>query len=157
MINYPSTTIPPEKTGNLRQFEKGPIVALKEIFLSFSDIGEILSPPKSTVLSFYNRCLKRSDVKNLPMAERQRIRDTRIPRRLVRESKKACPSAKTYLASGTPLLRQDTRYSNFAPLTLGAPRAGLLPSLAPGESGGILAIQCYPGRYWLHNLTPHAS
>jgi len=68
-----------------------------------------------------------------------------------------CPSAKTYLASGTPLLRQDTRYSNFAPLTLGAPRAGLPPSLAPGESGGTLAIQPYPRRYWLHNLTPHAS
>ena len=67
------------------------------------------------------------------------------------------PSAKTYLASGTPLLRQDTRYSDFAPLTLGAPRAGLPPSLAPGESGGTLAIQPYPGRYWLHNLTPLAS
>jgi len=49
-------------------------------------------------------------------------------------------SAKTYLASGTPLLRQDTRYSNFAPLTLGSPRAGLPPSLAPGESGGPPAI-----------------
>jgi len=67
------------------------------------------------------------------------------------------PSAKTYLASGTPLLRQDTRYSNFAPLTLGEPRAGLPHSLAPGESGGTLAIQPYPRRYWLHNLTPHAS
>ena len=66
-------------------------------------------------------------------------------------------SAKTYLASGTPLLRQDTRYSNFAPLTLGAPRAGLPPSLAPGESGGTLAIQPYPRRYWLHNLTPDAT
>jgi len=66
-------------------------------------------------------------------------------------------SAKTYLASGTPLLREDTRYSNFTPFTLGAPRAGLPPSLAPGESGGTLAIQPYPGRYWLHNLTPHAS
>ena len=53
-------------------------------------------------------------------------------------------SAKTYLASGTPLLRQDTRYSNFAPLTLGAPRAGLLPSLAPGESGGTLANTVLP-------------
>jgi len=61
------------------------------------------------------------------------------------------------IASGTPLLRQDTRYSNFTPLTLGAPRAGFLPSLAQGESGGTFAIQPYPGRYWLHNLTPHAS
>ena len=31
-------------------------------------------------------------------------------------------SAKTYRVSGTPLLRQDTRNSHFAPLTLGAPR-----------------------------------
>ena len=66
-------------------------------------------------------------------------------------------SAKIYLTSGTPLFHQDARYSNFVPLTLGAPRARLPPSLAPGESGGTLAIQPYPGRYWLHNLTPHAS
>jgi len=66
-------------------------------------------------------------------------------------------SAKTYLASGTPLLCQDTRYSKFGPLTLGTLGAGLPPLLAPGESGGTLAIQPYPERYWLHNLTPHAS
>jgi len=47
--------MPPEKTGNLTQFEKGQIVALKEKSLSFSEIGKILSRPKSTVLSFYNR------------------------------------------------------------------------------------------------------
>jgi len=34
MINHPSTTIPPEKSGYLTDFEKGQIVALKEkIFL----------------------------------------------------------------------------------------------------------------------------
>jgi len=45
-INHPSTTMPPEKTGNLTEFEKGQIVALKEKSLSFSEIGKILSCPK---------------------------------------------------------------------------------------------------------------
>jgi len=63
--------MPPEKTGNLTEFEKGQIVALKEESLSFSEIGKILSHPKSTVLSFYNRFQKRGDVKNLPMPGRQ--------------------------------------------------------------------------------------
>jgi len=45
-INYPSTTIPPEKTGNLTEFEKGQIVALKEKSLSFSEIGKILTSAK---------------------------------------------------------------------------------------------------------------
>jgi len=34
-INHLSTTIPPEKTGNLTEFEKGQIIALKEESLSF--------------------------------------------------------------------------------------------------------------------------
>jgi len=81
--------MPPEKTGNLTEFEKGQIVALKEKCLSFSEIGKILSRPRSTVLSFYNRFQKRGDVKNLPMPGRHKIIDTRTHRRLVRESKKA--------------------------------------------------------------------
>jgi len=81
--------MPPEKTGNLTEFEKGQIVALKEKSLSFSEIGKILSRPKSTVLSFYNWFQKRGDVKNLPMPGRHKIIDTRTHHRLVRESKKA--------------------------------------------------------------------
>jgi len=81
--------MPPEKTGNLTEFEKGQIVALKEKSLSFSEIGKILSRPKSTVVSFYNWFQKRGDVKNLPMPGRHKIIDSRTHRRLVRESKKA--------------------------------------------------------------------
>jgi len=80
--------MPPAKTGNLTEFEKGQIVALKEKSLSFSEIGRILSCPKSTVLSFYNRVQKRRDVKNLPIRGRHKIIDTRTHRRLVREFKK---------------------------------------------------------------------
>jgi len=80
--------MPPEKTGNLTEFEKRQVVALKEKCL-FSEIGKILSCPKSTVLSFYNQFQKRGDVKNLPMPGRHKIIDTRTHRRLVRESKKA--------------------------------------------------------------------
>ena len=84
--------MPPENTSNLTEFEKGQIVALKEKSLSFSEIGKILSRPKtrSNVLSFYNRFQKSGDVKNLPMPGRHQIIDTRYHHRLVRESKKAC-------------------------------------------------------------------
>ena len=82
--------MPPEKTGNLREFEKGQIVALKEKSLSFSAIGKILCRPKSTVLSFYNQFQKRGDIKNLPMPGRYKIIDTRTHCHLVRESKNAC-------------------------------------------------------------------
>jgi len=90
-INHPSTTLPPEKTGNLTEFEKGQIVALKEKSLSFTEIGsgKILSRPKSTVLSFYNRFQKRGDVKNLPIPGSNKIIDTRTHRCLVRECEKA--------------------------------------------------------------------
>jgi len=88
-INHFSTTMHPEKTGNLIEFEKGQIVALKEKSLSVSEIGKILSRPKSTVLSFYNWFKKEGEVKNLPMPGRHKIIDTRTHRRLVRESKKA--------------------------------------------------------------------
>src|SRR5437588_11955526 len=66
MINHLSTTMPPEKTGHLTEFEKGQIVALKEKNLSISEIDKILRDPKSTVLSFYNWYEKRGDEKNLP-------------------------------------------------------------------------------------------
>ena len=89
MINHPSTTMPPEKTGHLTEFEKEQIVALKEKNLSFSEIGKILSRPKSTVLSFYNRYQKRGDEKNLPMTGRPKKIDTGTHHHLVRESKKA--------------------------------------------------------------------
>ena len=88
-INHPTTTMPSEKTGNLTEFEKGQIVALKAKSFSFSEIGKILSRPKSTVLSFYNWFQKRGDGKNLPMPGRHKIINTRTHRRLVRESKKA--------------------------------------------------------------------
>jgi len=81
--------MPREKTGNLTEFEKGQIVALKEKSLSFSEIGKILSGPKSTVLGFYNRFQKRGDVENLPMPGRHKIINTGTHRRLVRESKEA--------------------------------------------------------------------
>jgi len=80
--------MPPEKTGNLTEFENGQIVALKEKSRSFSEIGKILSRPKSTVLTFYNRFQKLGDVKNLPMPGRHKIIDTRTHCCLVRESKK---------------------------------------------------------------------
>jgi len=80
--------MPPEETSNLTEFEKEKIVALKEKCLSGPEIGKILSCPKSTVLSFYNRFQKRGDVKTLPMPGRHKIIDTRTHRRRVRESKK---------------------------------------------------------------------
>jgi len=49
MINHPSTTMPPEKSGYLTDFEKGQIVALKEKNLYFSEIGQLLHCLKSTV------------------------------------------------------------------------------------------------------------
>jgi len=52
-------------------------------------------------------------------------------------------SAKNYCASGALPLRQDTRWANLAPLTLGAPDAVLPLSLTPGTSGGMVAIQTY--------------
>jgi len=52
-------------------------------------------------------------------------------------------SAKNYYASGALPLRQDTRWANLAPLTLGAPDAVLPLSLTPGTSGGTVAIQTY--------------
>jgi len=81
--------MPPEKTSNLIVFEKGQIVALKGKSLSFSEIGKILSCPKSTVLSFYNCFQKRGDSNNLPMPGRHKIINTRTHHRLVIESKKA--------------------------------------------------------------------
>jgi len=81
--------MPPEKTGHLTEFENGQIVALKIKSLSFSEIGKILSHPKSTVLSFHNWYQKRGDEKNLPMPGRHKTIDTRTNRHLVRESKKA--------------------------------------------------------------------
>jgi len=89
-INHPSTTIPPEKTGNPTEFEKGQSVALKEKSVSFSKIGKILSHAKSTILSFYHGFQKRGDVKNLPMPGRHKIINTRTDHSLVRESNKVC-------------------------------------------------------------------
>jgi len=89
-INHLSTAMPPEKTGNLTEFEKGQIVALKEKSFSFAEIGKILSCLKSTVLSFCNQFQKRGDVKNLPIPGRHNIIDTRTHCCLVRESKRAC-------------------------------------------------------------------
>jgi len=80
----------PEKTGNFTEFEKGQIVPLKEKSLSCAEMGKILSRPKSTVLSFYNRFQKRGDVRDLTMPGRHKIIDTRTHRPLVRESKMAC-------------------------------------------------------------------
>jgi len=70
--------MPPEKTGNLTQFEKGQIVSLKAKSLSFPEIGKILSHPKSTVLSFYNQFQKRGDVKNLHMPGRHKLSITEL-------------------------------------------------------------------------------
>jgi len=50
---------------------------------------------------------------------------------------------KNYGASGALPLRQDTRWANLAPLTLGAPDAVLPHSLTPDTSGGTVAIQTY--------------
>jgi len=52
-------------------------------------------------------------------------------------------SAKNYCASGALPLRQDARWANLAPLTLGVPNVVLPLSLTPGTSGGRVAIQTY--------------
>ena len=78
----------PEITSYLTDFEKWQIVALREKYLSFSEIGQLLLHLKSTVQSFYNRFQKRGDAKNLPFTGRPNIIDPRTRRRLVRESKK---------------------------------------------------------------------
>ena len=81
--------MPLEKTGNRTECEKGQIVALKEQSRSFTEIGKILSCPKSTLLTFYNRFQKSRDGKNLAMTGRYKIVDTRTHGWLVRESKTA--------------------------------------------------------------------
>jgi len=58
--------------------------------LSFSEIGQLLHHPKSTVQSFHNQYQKRGVAKILPFTGRPKIIDTRTCCRLVRESKKAC-------------------------------------------------------------------
>ena len=89
-INYPSTTMLPEKSGYLTGFDKGQIVALKEKNLSFSQTGQLLHRPQSPVQSFDNRYQKRGVAKKLPFTGRPKIIDTRTCRCLVPESKKAC-------------------------------------------------------------------
>jgi len=83
--------MPPQKTGYLTEFEKGQIVALRKKEISFSEIGELLHHPKSTVQTFrvHNRFQKRGDANTLPKPARPKIITTRTCRRLVRESKKA--------------------------------------------------------------------
>ena len=83
-----STTMPPEKSGYLTDFEKGQIVALKEKNLSFSEIGQLLHRLKSTVQSFHNRYQERGVAKNLLFTGRPKIIDTRTCHHLVREFKK---------------------------------------------------------------------
>ena len=83
MINHPSTTRPPENTGNLTEFANSQIVAFKEKSLPVSEIGKILSRPKSTVLRFYNQFQKGNDVKNLPMPGRH---EKLIPEHIAAES-----------------------------------------------------------------------
>jgi len=88
-INHPSTTMPPQKTGYLAEFEKAQIVALNKREISFSEIGELLHRPNSTVQTFDNYFQKRSDANTLPKPGRRKIITTRTCHRLVRESKKA--------------------------------------------------------------------
>jgi len=88
-INHPSTTMPPQKTGYLTEVEKGQIVALRKKEISFSEIGELLHHPKSTVETFHNCFQKRGDANTLPKPGRPKIITTRTCRPLVRESKKA--------------------------------------------------------------------
>ena len=88
-INHPSTTMPPQKTGYLTEFEKGQIVALRKKEISFSEIGELLHGPKSTVQTFHSRLQKRGDANTLPKPGRPKIITTRTCHRLVRESGKA--------------------------------------------------------------------
>src|SRR5437868_7418016 len=66
-INHPSTTMPPQKTGYLSEFEKGQIVALRKKEISFSEIRELLHCPKSTVQTFHNHFQKRGDPKTIPI------------------------------------------------------------------------------------------
>jgi len=88
-INHPSPTMPPQKAGYLTEFEKGQIVAQQKKEISFSEIGELLHRPKSTVQTFHNRFQKMGDPNTLPKPGRPKIITTRTRRRLVRESKKA--------------------------------------------------------------------
>jgi len=75
--------MPPEKSGYLTDFEKGQIVALKENNLSFSEIGQLLHRPKSTVQCFHNQYQKRGVAKNLPFRGRPKIMHTGTCHRLV--------------------------------------------------------------------------
>jgi len=65
--------MPAQKTGYLTEFEKGQIVALRKKEISFSEIGELLHRPKSTVQDFHNRFQKRRDANTLPKPERPKI------------------------------------------------------------------------------------
>jgi len=53
--------MPPQKTGYVTEFEKGQIVALRKKEISFSEMGELLHHPKSTVQTFPNLFQKRGD------------------------------------------------------------------------------------------------
>ena len=81
--------MPPQKTGYLTEFEKGQIVALRKKAICFSEIGELLHSPKSTVQTFHNRFHKRRDANTRLKPGRPKIITTRTCRRPVRESKKA--------------------------------------------------------------------
>jgi len=81
--------MPPQKTGYLSEFEGGRIVALRKKEISFSEIGELLHRPNSTVQSFHDRFQMRDDANTLPKPGRPRIITTRTYDYLVREAKKA--------------------------------------------------------------------
>jgi len=83
MINHPLATMPPLKTGYLTEFEKGQIVVLRKKEISFSEIGELLHCPKSSILSFDNHVQKRGDANTFSKPGRPRIITPRTCRRLV--------------------------------------------------------------------------
>jgi len=81
--------MPPQMTGYLTEFEKGQIVALRKNEISFSESGELLHHPNSTVQTFHNRFQMRGDANTLPTPGRSKIITARTCYSLVREFKKA--------------------------------------------------------------------
>jgi len=81
--------MPPERSGYLTDFAKGQIVALKEINLSFSQIGRLLHCPKSIAQSFHN-WYQMMGAKNHPFTGTPKIMDTRTWGYLGRASKRGC-------------------------------------------------------------------
>jgi transposase len=62
----PKNNNAPRQQRELREFQKGRIVEARGLRMSYSEIGEELCIPRSTVSSFLTRSKQRDSVTNLP-------------------------------------------------------------------------------------------